>query len=161
MLTGDDVTAALEACGLTHVVWIPDTHLGTWEPALEASASLQLLRACREGEALAIAGGLLLGGARPIVVIQCTGLFEAGDALRNLVHDLELPLLLLVGVRGYLGRQPGPAHDNCPWFTEPFLRAWQLPFTLLDPTVASGADLVTAVRQQQDSRKAGVILLAE
>ena len=48
-----------------------------------------------------MAAGLSLGGARPVVVCQCTGLFEAGDALRNVVHDLKLPLKLVVGVRSY------------------------------------------------------------
>ena len=36
-----------------HVVWIPDSELGTWEAALENAAGLQLIRVCREGEAMA------------------------------------------------------------------------------------------------------------
>src|SRR5262245_22219990 len=119
MLDGPAVTAALESCGITHVVWIPDSHLGTWEDALLQSNTIQLVRATREGEAIAISGGLLLGGARPIVMIQCTGLFEAGDALRNVVHDMKLPLVLIVGVRSYLAHQAGRSSDNCPVFTEP------------------------------------------
>src|SRR2546426_8864989 len=87
MLDGPSVVAALKACGVTHVVWIPDSELGLWEPALLAEPSLTLLRATREGEAITLAAGLLLGGKEPIVLIQCTGFFEAGDALRNVVHD--------------------------------------------------------------------------
>ena len=94
---GPAVVSALKRCGVTHVVWVPDSSIGTWEPALLAEPSLTLLRACREGEAIGIAAGLLLGGKRPLVAIQCTGLFEAGDALRNVVHDLRLPLFLFVG----------------------------------------------------------------
>src|SRR5690242_21218726 len=97
-----DLTAAvglLEWAGFTHVVWIPDSALGPWEPALVSSDKLKLIRPCREGEAIGVAAGLLLGGARPVVVCQCTGLFEAGDALRNVVHDLKLPVKLIVGVR--------------------------------------------------------------
>ena len=96
MIDGPAVVEALQACGVTHVVWIPDSHLGRWEPELRAAGTPRLVRATREGEAVGIAGGLLLGGARPLVMIQCTGLFEAGDALRNVVHDLKLPLKLLV-----------------------------------------------------------------
>src|SRR5688572_4930351 len=107
MLDGPSVIGALETCGITHVVWIPDSHLGTWESALLQSSSIKLIRACREGEAIAIAGGLMLGGAKPIVMIQCTGMFEAGDALRNIVHDLQLPLVLIVGVRSYVAHQSG------------------------------------------------------
>src|SRR5438132_14337503 len=80
MLDGPSVVAELKQAGATHIVWIPDRTLGTWEAAILAEPALTLIRACREGEALAIAGGLWLGGASPVVVIQCTGFFEAGDA---------------------------------------------------------------------------------
>ena len=161
MLTGSAVTEALESCGISHVVWIPDSHLGTWEPALLQSNSMQLIRACREGEAIALAGGLLLGGVKPAVMIQCTGLFEAGDALRNVVHDMKLPLVLIVGVRSYLAHQQGKSGDNCPVFTGPILDAWKIPQTVLDPNQASASDLMAAIREVQRTRYAGAILIAE
>src|SRR5690348_8761857 len=98
MLDGPSVVAALEDCGVTHIVWIPDSDIGRWEPALLDASRLQLIRVCREGEAIALAAGLHLGGSRPIVVIQCTGLFEAGDSLRNILYDLHLPLFFVIGV---------------------------------------------------------------
>ena len=71
MLDGPSVAAALKACGVSHVVWVPDSELGTWEPALLATEGLRLIRVCREGEAFAVAAGLALGGARPLVLLQC------------------------------------------------------------------------------------------
>ena len=123
--------------------------------------NIQLIRASREGEAIAIAGGLILGGAKPLVVIQCTGLFEAGDALRNIVHDLQLPLLLIVGVRSYFAHQKGNTGDNCPRFTEPILQAWQIPFAVFDPTRQTPSDLIGILRPMQRLGKAGAILWAE
>jgi sulfopyruvate decarboxylase TPP-binding subunit len=160
MLDGPSVAAALADSGVTHVVWIPDSEVGTWEPALLAEPRLRLVRVCREGEALAVAAGLHLGGKRPVVVIQCTGLFEAGDALRNFVHDLKLPLFLVVGVRSYYLHQEGKTADTCPVFTEPVLRAWQLPYTLFDKR-HTAADLAAAYRQARDEGRAGAVLLAE
>jgi sulfopyruvate decarboxylase subunit alpha len=161
MLDGPTITDALQTCGMTHVVWIPDTFLGTWQGALLQSPSIRLVRATREGEAIAIAAGLILGGARPIVMIQCTGLFEAGDALRNIVHDLKLPLILIVGVRGYLAHQAGTGSDNCPVFTEPILSAWKVPFQVLDPIRHGAGDVIGALRPLQRSGQAGAILIAE
>jgi sulfopyruvate decarboxylase TPP-binding subunit len=161
MLDGPAVTVALETCGITHVVWVPDSLLGTWEPALLKSNSIRLIRACREGEAIAVAGGLLLGGAKPAVLIQCTGLFEAGDALRNIVHDLKLPLVLIVGVRSYLAHQAGTSADNCPAFTRPILNAWKIPQTLIDPNRHSANDLIAAIGNLHRSGQAGAILIAE
>ncbi len=160
MLDGPAVAAALKDCGITHVVWIPDSELGTWEPALLAEPALKLVRVCREGEAIAVAAGLLLGGRQPIVLIQCTGLFEAGDALRNVVHDLKLPLFLIVGLRSYYAHQQGTSRDTCPIFVEPIMRAWQIPYTLFDRR-HTAADLANAYRKAQAENRAGAIMLAE
>jgi hypothetical protein len=79
---------------------------------IAAAPQLRLIRVCREGEAIALAAGLLLGGKRPVVLIQCTGLFEAGDALRNVIHDLKVPLFFIVGVRSYYAHRRATT-DTC------------------------------------------------
>ena len=160
MFDGPSVVAALKDCGVTHVVWIPDSDIGRWEPALSTDGQLKLLRVCREGEAVALAAGLYLGGQRPLVVMQCTGLFESGDSLRNIVHDLHLPLFFLIGVRSYHAHQRGASTDNCPLFTAPILHAWKLPYVLLDDR-HSAADLADAYRQAQADNRAFAVLLAE
>jgi sulfopyruvate decarboxylase TPP-binding subunit len=160
MLDGPSVVAALRQEGVSHVVWIPDTELGTWEPALTGPGGLPLIRACREGEAITIAAGLLLGGKRPIVVVQCTGLFEAGDALRNVVHDLKLPLFLVVGVRSLYAHREGKSVDSCPIFAEPFVRTWQIPYVLLERD-HSAADLAAAYRQAWQAQQAFAALVGE
>ncbi len=158
---GPAVAAALVAAGVTDVVWVPDSELGRWDHALSTAPGLRLLRVCREGEALAVAAGLLLGGRRPIVLIQCTGLFEAGDALRNLVHDLRLPLFLLIGVRGLLAQRRGATSDTCPVFTEPILTAWRLPYVVLEPGRDGPEALAAAYTQAWAERRAGAALLPE
>jgi sulfopyruvate decarboxylase subunit alpha len=160
MLDGPSVVSALKQCGVTHLVWIPDSSIGTWESAILAEPSLQLIRACREGEAIAIAGGLWLGGAHPVVAIQCTGLFEAGDALRNIVHDLGIPLFLIVGVRSYFAYQQGATKDTCPVFTEPIIRAWQIPYVVLENRHTAD-DLAGAYRKAQAAQRAEIVLIAE
>ena len=160
MLDGPSVASALCQCGVTHVVWIPDSELGTWEPALKAAPGLTLVRVCREGEAFAVAAGLHLGGKKPIVIIQCTGLFEAGDALRNVLHDLRLPLFMIVGVRSYFAHQKSATTDTCPVFTEPIMQAWQISYQVFDGERTS-QDLAEAYLQAQKELRAGAVLLAE
>jgi sulfopyruvate decarboxylase TPP-binding subunit len=160
MLDGPSVAAALVGCGVTHVVWLPDSDIGTWEAALTATPGLRLIRVCREGEAFALAGGLLLGGQRPVVVIQCTGLFEAGDALRNMVYDFKLPLFAVVGLRSYFAHQRGEGSDTCPLFAEPIVKAWQIPYVLLDDR-ATADDLARVYQQAQAEQRPGIALIAE
>jgi sulfopyruvate decarboxylase TPP-binding subunit len=160
MLGPDDIVSALEAAGFTHLVWIPDSHLGTWEPALSGSR-LAPIRPCREGEAVGIAIGLMLGGARPLVVVQCTGFFEAGDAVRNAVHDLALPLKMIIGVRGERSARAGTGRDNCPHFAEKVVAAWELPHTRFDPAEAGPREVAAAVKALADQPTPAAILWAE
>ncbi len=124
------IAAQLEVCGITHVVWVPDSELGGLEDHLPAG--IDLVRACREGEAIAIAAGLMLGGARPVVVCQCTGFYEAGDAFRNVAKDLGLPLFLIIGHRGRVALEAGTGRDSAAMHLEPVLKAWGLEYTVLD-----------------------------
>ncbi len=160
MLNGPEVVAALKSCGITHVIWIPDSELGIWEQALTGPDGLPLIRVCREGEAFAVAAGLHMGGRKPVVIIQCTGLFEAGDALRNVLHDMHVPLFLIVGVRSYFLHRAGKTADTCPIFTEPIVRAWQIPYVLLDQNHGA-EDLAMAIRQAQAEGRCGAALIAE
>jgi sulfopyruvate decarboxylase TPP-binding subunit len=157
MFTGEQVAQTLAELGITHVVWLPDSALGPWERALESSAAFQLIRVCREGEAWAVASGLHLGGRRPLVVIQNTGLFESGDALRNALFDLKLPLYAIIGYRSYL--LPN-SQDSAKRFTEPILAAWGIDYVLLD-TPAAWPKFAEHFRACQAAGKPGAALLAE
>jgi sulfopyruvate decarboxylase TPP-binding subunit len=160
MLDGPSVVAALKDCGVTHVIWIPDSELGIWDQALSSDSELRLIRVCREGEAMAVAAGLMLGGKHPVVAIQCTGLFEAGDSLRNIVHDMKLPLFMIVGLRGYYAYQQKKTSDTCPVFAEPILKAWQIPYSILENRHTAN-DLAQAYRRGQAESRAAVVCLAE
>ena len=160
MIDGDRLVQILRRLGVSHVVWIPDSEIGVWDAALSSAGNPRLIRPSREGEAIAIAAGLILGGASPLVIIQCTGLFEAGDSLRNVVHDLKLPLVLLVGVRSHSAHKAGRSQDSCPVFTEPIVQAWRLPYRLLESSFTAD-ELESAIQNIRDSHKAGVVLLAE
>ncbi len=159
MYTGQEIVKLLIELDFTHVVYLPDSTLGQWESALEESPGLQLIRVCREGEAWAVAGGLYLGGARPVVVIQCTGLFESGDSLRNMVHDYQIPLYALVGYRSYLNESTLPG-DTARKFTEPILDAWKLDYRLIDQQ-GDGAALLEHCRACREAGTPGVALIAE
>jgi len=159
MFSGLQIVQELTELGITHVVWLPDSSLGTWEQALSESPDLELIRVCREGEAWSIAAGLYLGGARPLVMIQCTGLFESGDALRNAIYDYQLPLFAVVGYRSYLNQEAIPG-DSARIYTEPFLKAWDLPYCLIDAPEKLG-ELEKHYRSCQLNEFAGVVLIAE
>ena len=69
MFTGEQFLQLLDRLGITHVVTVPDSTIGQWESAIQASGRIRLVRVCRESEAWSVAAGLYLGGACPFVMI--------------------------------------------------------------------------------------------
>lgn len=159
MFTGSQVASLALDLGITHAVTVPDSTIGAWGDSMENTPGLSVVRVCREGEAWGVAGGLFLGGAKPLVMIQCTGLFESGDALRNIVHDWHLPILAVVGYRSYLDQSVLPG-DTCLTFTEPILHAWKLPHRLItEPEQLTVIE--TFFRESIKFCRPGVALIAE
>ncbi len=75
------VIAELKKNNISHVVWLPDSETNFMYQPLTNEPTLDLVPVCREGETIAIAAGLWVGGKRPVVLIQNTGTFEAGDSI--------------------------------------------------------------------------------
>src|SRR3954469_76628 len=159
VFSGDQISGLFEQLGITHVVTVPDSTVGQWQEAIERRGATRIVRVCREGEAWQVAAGLTLGGARPLVLIQCTGLFESGDALRNALHDWKLPIFSMIGYRSYLNQDTLPG-DTCLVFTEPVLDAWRIEYLLL--TEPGQLDSIAAHYMTcRDAGRAGAIVVAE
>jgi sulfopyruvate decarboxylase TPP-binding subunit len=151
----------IQTCNFTHVIWIPDSETGRMQPLFDSNDSPKLIRACREGEAFGIAAGLKIGGANPLIIIQCTGMFEAGDALRNIIFDLDMPLFMIVGYRSYEAWQKDPeTRDTARRFAEPILNAWGLKYTLVEAD-EQATEIGEAYKRYTESGQTEVILLGE
>ncbi len=157
LFEGPEIAELFEQLAITHVIWIPDSTTGRWESALQANGTFRLLRVCREGEAWPLAAGLLLGGQRPIVIMQSTGLFESGDALRNILHDLRLPVFAIIGARNWI---TADSQDSAKRFLEPILRAWHMPYDVIENR-GEQASLVNSYQVARREQRPGFVLLAE
>jgi sulfopyruvate decarboxylase TPP-binding subunit len=159
MFSGDQIASLFDELGVSHVVTVPDSTIGPWQEAIERRGRTRVVRVCREGEAWQVAAGLHLGGKTPLVMIQCTGLFESGDALRNALHDWKLPLFSIIGYRSYLNQDTLPG-DTCLVFTEPVLDAWRIDYRLItEPSQFSTiAEHYAACRE---AAKPGAIVIGE
>ena len=124
------VVSELKKNNISHVVWLPDSETNFLFQLLDNEPSLDLIPVCREGETMAIAAGLWVGGKRPIVLIQNTGIFEAGDSIRGLGLDINQPLVMLVGYRGW--SRHGLTKDSAARFIEHILHAWGITYYLIE-----------------------------
>ncbi len=122
------------------VIGLPDNTSAALFELVEHDPSIRRIGVTREGEAFALAAGIWIGGQRPVVLIQNTGLLESGDSFRGTVMRMRIPLLCLITWRGYgtlegvpLGREPATPDllsrhdlDSAAVVTEPTVRAWGL-----------------------------------
>lgn len=116
--------------GVTHVVWLPDSETNFLYLLMQKEPTLDLVPVSREGLAFSTAAGLTAGGAKPVVLIQNTGLMESGDSMRGWIMTLNIPLVMMVGYRGYT--RHGRNRDNAATFTEPFLHAFRVNYYLVE-----------------------------
>ena len=64
---------------------------------------IQTTIATREEEAFGIAAGLYLGGARPTVMLQSSGLGNSLNAFTSLLMPYRIPVLTIISMRGEPG----------------------------------------------------------
>ena len=95
------VCAGLHAAGSRHVVYVPDNPLSHVLRVLnESYADVTTTIATREEEAFGIAAGLYLGGQRPTVMLQSSGLGNSINALTSLLTPYQIPVLIVISMRG-------------------------------------------------------------
>ncbi|MFC2020291.1 thiamine pyrophosphate-binding protein [Chloroflexota bacterium] len=157
-LTAQKVLDELRKCGITHIVWLPDSEARFMYDAIMSLDDVTLVPICHEAEAAAIAAGLIVGGKKPIVLHQNTGFFEAGDSLRGLIINTKLPLLLMLGYRGWQGG--GPMEDTAGIYIEPILDAWGINHYLVD----SDSEIKTisaAYKEAHDTNRPVAVLIGK
>ena len=143
------IVAALEQCGVTLVASVPDTWIGWLMDVMRHSPTLRIVDVAREEEAIAIACGAGLVGARAAVVIQNAGLLNCGAVIGSLVHLYRAPCFFLVSYRGD-PRDPVYYHAPKGRVTEPTLAAWGIRY-----------DRATGAERIADQIRRGVTFVEE
>ncbi len=145
----------LHANGVTHVVWLPDSETSFLYDEMSADSELELVQVAREGESIGVALGLWVGGKKPVVLIQNTGLFESGDSVRSLAIDSQLPIVIMIGYRGWT--RHGVTRDSAARFTEPILHAWGLEYYLVESD--QDVDRISLCFERAESSRRPVVCL--
>jgi sulfopyruvate decarboxylase subunit alpha len=98
------VCEGLHTAGSRHVVYVPDNPLSHVLRILGSTyRDVRTTVATREEEAFGIAAGMYLGGARPTVMLQSSGLGNSLNALTSLLIPYKIPALVIVSMRGDVG----------------------------------------------------------
>lgn len=144
--------------GVSHVIWLPDSETNWLYLLMQDEPSLTLVPVSREGQAFSTAAGLSLGGKTPVVLIQNTGLMESGDSLRGWGMGLNLPLVVIVGYRGWT--RHGVTTDTAATYTERFLMAFGINYYLVENSADSDR-ISVAFAEAQRTKKPVVVLVGD
>ena len=133
MISAQKIVDELKKWNVSHVIGLPDNGTAQIFKRLHEDSEIDVITVSREGEAFAVASGLYVGGKHPVVIIQNTGFLESGDAIRGTAYNMEIPLVSLIGYRGYQTMQPdAPRIDTAATFLEPTLKAWGFPYNTME-----------------------------
>jgi sulfopyruvate decarboxylase subunit alpha len=153
------VCAGLRAAGSRHVVYVPDNPLSHVLAVLRDDADVKTTLATREEEAFGIAAGLYVGGVRPTVMLQSSGLGNSLNALTSLLIPYEIPALIVISMRGEPGEW-NPAQGPMGRAVGPILDAIGIPHV----TIAQAEQAAAMVQRTGDAafraRRAAACLLS-
>jgi len=152
------VLDAMKKNGVSHVVWLPDSETNFLYQLMQADSTLTLVPVSREGLAFSIAAGLATGGQHPIILIQNTGLMESGDSLRGWTIGLQIPVVMMVGYRGWT--RHGVNTDSAATYTERFLNAFGITYYLVESS-ADAPRISIAFEEARRTQRPVAVLMAD
>src|SRR5690242_790374 len=125
---------------------------------MQAAHSPTLVGVNRARLAFSPAAGIYAGGKTPLILIQNTGLMESGDSMRGWAIQMEVPVVLMVGYRGYT--RHGVNKDTAATYTERFLNAFNIQYYLIEGD--GDADRISiAFEEAKKTRRPVAVLVAD
>jgi sulfopyruvate decarboxylase subunit alpha len=151
-INSEQVYQGLKAAGVDLVTSVPCVKLGSLLRMIAADPEMMHIPVTREEEGIGICAGAYMGGKRPALLMQNSGLGNCINALASLDLLYDLPVLMVMSHRGTegerisaqvpMGRATGPLLDVlgiahfCPTFEEgreAVLTAAKMAFTTRRP----------------------------
>ena len=156
VLSGPELAALLDRHGFDFYSGVPCSLVEDLIVALEGDRPAPWIPSVREDVAVGLAAGAWLGGRRPALVMQNSGLGTSLNALASLSLMYGFPALLLVTWRGF-GGHDAPEHILTGEITPSLLDLLRIPHKTLD--AARAAELLAWATREMDARKSPVALL--
>src|SRR5882757_1757427 len=151
--------ATLKSLGFSCAIAVPDSWLGEILVRIEQGTEIRLVRATHEEEALAIACGARLGGARTVILVQNAGLLSMGAGMVSLAQRYQFPLLMLVSYRGTVD-DPVFYHIPKGRVTEPVLKGLGLDYARADRSRPIGPQVEAAATFAEEASCPFALLLS-
>ncbi len=148
----------LAAAGIDFVAAFPSSSMSETERQIESDPRFECVFASNEGEAVGICGGAWLGGKRPVLLMENSGLSLVVYQLVRLNAAFDVPLLMIMDFRGDLGDGNWWAVPFG-WTTEPLLNSLRIPYAIADSPQELGNLITRLVRTSLHSKYPAALML--
>lgn len=148
----------LAAAGIDFVAAFPSSSMSETERQIETDQRFECVFPSNEGEAVGICGGAWLGGKRPVLLMENSGLSLITYQLVRLNAAFDVPLLMVMDYRGDLGDGNWWAVPFG-WTTMPLLDSLRIPHAIAQHPQELGGLITRLVRTSLHSKYPAALLL--
>ncbi len=103
MDSSEAIYDGLKDCGIDFIVSVPCVNLSKLLDMIDEDSEIIHIPVTREEEGIGICAGAYLGGKKPAILMQNSGLGNSINALKSLMELYEFPLLMIMSHRGTEG----------------------------------------------------------
>ncbi len=107
---------------------VPCSYLTPFINYIIEDSGLSYISSANEGDAVALASGTALAGHRSVAMMQNSGLGNAVSPLTSLNHVFQIPVLLIITLRGEPGKPDEPQHALMGQITQQLLETMAIPW---------------------------------
>ena len=158
MDSSEAIYNGLKDVGIDFIVSVPCVNLSKLLNMIDEDEEIIHIPVTREEEGIGICAGAILGGKKPAILMQNSGLGNSINALKSLMELYEFPLLMIMSHRGTDGETicgQVPMGESTPRILE----AMDFRFFKPGNPEAAYEDIVISWDLSQEERKPVSILL--
>lgn len=150
----EEVVRALKRAGVSRVLYLPCERIRRLISLV--TEEFRHVPLSREEEGVGISAGLYMGGERPLMIVQSSGMGNMINALMSLTRTYSLPLPILISWRGVFGERI-PAQVPMGQKLPNLLDALDIAYTVFDGTNVD--ELENTVRIAYEESRITAVLL--
>jgi len=156
MINHKEFCSLLKKNGFDFCTGVPCSILSSIINYMSKSNEFTYISATREDEAIGIAVGAYIGGKKPVVLMQNSGLGVSINALTSLVLLYQITLLLIISWRGYQGKD-APEHLFMGKYMLDLLKVMEIPIEIIEKDLL--AEQMMRASRIMDEQKLPVALI--
>jgi phosphonopyruvate decarboxylase len=156
MLNTNKFVKELENSGYTHLCVVPCSFAKNFINSCINNPNIEYIASASEAVAISIASGLKLSGAKPIVIVQSSGLTNMGSAITSMLKPYNITLPIITSWRTYKEGDSEVQHKHLATKLPNLIEAYGYDYETLDQNSTS-----KAISQIENANKTQTIIVLQ